>query len=258
MNENYLPLRREIRQHWVYSDSEYFHLWTDILFNARFSHTPKKDVYKGVMYTLNRGEFLYSRSSYSQRLKISENRVRRCIDLLSKDSMIEKVNSLGKNKPTIYKVVNYNFYNKPPSETVVGEGIQEIVTKSPPSDHQVTTTKEEGSKNEKNKHDDEFDSFWEIYPRKAEKKKAFTSFKNIKKKEIEKVIQGTKGYASYIQKEGTAKRYIKLPTTFLNGESWNDYLKEDKPQGNKNEPNRKPKENLEHAEYVKRLRGEIE
>jgi hypothetical protein len=137
--ENFLPLRREVQDHWIYSDSQYLHLWLDFLFNARYSNEPKTDVYKGVMYTINRGEFLFSRSSYAKRLNITENRVRKCMDLLIKDSMIEQVGSLGKNKPTIYKIIKYDLYNNPPSETVGAQGVQEFSTKSPPSEHQVST-----------------------------------------------------------------------------------------------------------------------
>jgi hypothetical protein len=137
--KNFLPLRREITEHWIYSDSQYLHLWLDFLFNARYSNEPKTDVYKGVMYTINRGEFIFSRSSYAKRLNITENRVRKCMDLLIKDSMIEQVGSLGKNKPTIYKIINYDLYNNPPSETVGAQGVQEFSTKSPPSEHQVST-----------------------------------------------------------------------------------------------------------------------
>ena len=155
MNGNFLPLRREIRDHWTYQDSQYFHLWIDMLFNARFSHQPKKEVYKGVMYTLNRGEFLFSRPSYANRLNVTENRVRKAVELLIKDNMIEVVSSLGKNKPTIYKIINYETYNNSPSESVGTKGFQELSTKSPPSEHQVTTKspplkkKEKIDKNEK-------------------------------------------------------------------------------------------------------------
>jgi len=125
------------------------------LYSARFSYNPKTEVFKGVIYTINRSEFLFSRPNYSQRLNIPDNRVRKAIELLIKDNMIEVVSSLGKNKPTIYKIINYDLYNNPPSESVGAQRLQELSTKSPPSDHQVTTKspplkkKEKIDKNEK-------------------------------------------------------------------------------------------------------------
>jgi DNA-binding Lrp family transcriptional regulator len=147
--KNFLPLRREIQDHWIYSDSQYLHLWLDFLFNARYSEEPKTDVYKGVIYTINRGEFIFSRPSYAKRLNVSESRVRKCMELLVKDGMIEQVGSLGKNKPTIYKIINYDLYNNPPSETVGAQGVDGFSTKSPPSDNQVDAKSQPLKKKEK-------------------------------------------------------------------------------------------------------------
>jgi len=163
MNENFLPLRRELRNHWVYTDSQYLHLWLEMLYSARFSYNPKTEVFKGVIYTVNRGEFIFSRPSYSQRLNIPDNRVRKAIELLIKDNMIEVVSSLGKNKPTIYKIINYDLYNNPPSETVGGVGVQELSTKSPPSDNQVATKSPPLKKKEKKVNTDKTDNNKRLY-----------------------------------------------------------------------------------------------
>jgi len=149
MNENFLPLRRELRNHWVYTDSQYLHLWLEMLYSARFSYNPKTEVFKGVIYTVNRGEFIFSRPSYSQRLNIPQGRVRKAVELLINDNMIEVVSSLGKNKPTIYKIINYDLYNNSPSETVGGVGVQELSTKSQPSRNQVATKSQPLKKKEK-------------------------------------------------------------------------------------------------------------
>ena len=134
--ENFLPLRREIREHWVYKDNDYFKVWIDILLSARFSKEPKTDIYKGTIYTINYSEFLYSRPSYSQRLNIAESKLRNLMDNLIKDNMIEKVISLGRNKATIYKVINYEKYNNAPSECVGMQGVEgsidQLTTNSQP------------------------------------------------------------------------------------------------------------------------------
>jgi hypothetical protein len=141
--ENFLPLRREIREHWVYKDNDYFKVWIDILLSARFSKEPKTDIYKGTIYTINYSEFLYSRPSYSQRLNIAESKLRNLMDNLIKDNMIEKVISLGRNKATIYKVINYEKYNNVPTEYVDTKGVEgkidQLTTNSQPTDNQLTT-----------------------------------------------------------------------------------------------------------------------
>jgi len=135
-------LHRDIQRHWIYKNSQYLHIWFEMLLNARFSYEPKADVYKGVKYTINRGEFLYSRVTFADRLNIGESVLRKCVDYMIKEQMIEVVSSLGKNKPTIYRVCNYHLYNNSstqPSEPIENKAIEEIVTQSQPSRNLVAT-----------------------------------------------------------------------------------------------------------------------
>lgn len=140
---NFLPINRQLQEHWIYKDSCYLHCWLEMLFNARYSEEEKTDIYKGVVYTINRGEFIFSRPSYSKRLNIPEGKIRTLIKLLINENMIQEVKSLGRNKPTIYKIINYDLYNSQPSEHVENKGVEycidQVTTKSQPSDNQVTT-----------------------------------------------------------------------------------------------------------------------
>ena len=157
MATGYFKLYRPLQDHWIYKDSRYIHLWLECLINARWSAEPKTDVYKGVMYKLFRGQFLFSRNTYSERLGIDEATVRRCVDLMVKDNMLEKVMSIGKNKPTIYQVVNFDKYNAPtePSEHTENSGVEDdlnpVATQSKPSGDPVATAKEESNKGLKKK-----------------------------------------------------------------------------------------------------------
>lgn len=70
--------------------------------------------------------------------------------------------------------------------------------------------------------DDKFELFWNIYPKKVAKKKAYTTFKNIKfkKGQFEKFL-------NKVQKDCEAFKsreyqYIPNPQTYLNREDWND------------------------------------
>jgi hypothetical protein len=169
--ENFLPLRREIREHWVYKDNDYFKVWVDILFNARFSKEPKTDIYKGTIYTINYSEFLYSRPSYSQRLNIAESKLRNLMDNLIKDNMIEKVISLGRNKATIYKVINYEKYNNAPTEYIGIKGVEgsidQLTTNSQPTDNQLTTNSQPLKKidkiDKKEKQEDRKEDIYSIF-----------------------------------------------------------------------------------------------
>lgn len=68
-----------------------------------------------------------------------------------------------------------------------------------------------------------FLEFWELYGKKKDKKRSLSAFKTQAKKHgVEKIMEGTKAYLRECEIKGTDKQYIKHPTTFLNGECFND------------------------------------
>jgi hypothetical protein len=67
-----------------------------------------------------------------------------------------------------------------------------------------------------------FDDFWAIYPRKKEKKRARVSFNRLPKKTQLECIEGVKKYIKQIKIQGTEPQFIKHPSTFINGENWED------------------------------------
>lgn len=75
-----------------------------------------------------------------------------------------------------------------------------------------------------------FEKFYEIYPKKVGKKKAFESFHKIKESEIEKVLIKIEEYAVTV-KDKIDIQWIPNPATWLNQERWNDdlnYIKDHK------------------------------
>lgn len=84
---------------------------------------------------------------------------------------------------------------------------------------------EEKNKNKKDIYSNEFERFWDLYPRRVDKKKAYKSFKtSLKTHPLQKILEGTEKYAKQVQK--TEKQFIKHPTTFLNNESFIDGFEE--------------------------------
>ena len=77
-----------------------------------------------------------------------------------------------------------------------------------------------------------FNEFYEIYKRKQDKKRAYTAFKNLTRKSQLLCIEGTKNYNKWIDLNSIERNMIKLPTTYINGEHWEDQLEteiKDKP-----------------------------
>lgn len=79
----------------------------------------------------------------------------------------------------------------------------------------------EGDKEKNNTYSNEFEQFWNLYPRKVDKKKALKSFRTaMKNYSLETILYGTEMYAKQMQ--GKEKQFIKHPATFLNNESFVD------------------------------------
>jgi predicted transcriptional regulator len=86
------------------------------------------------------------------------------------------------------------------------------------------TNKELKNTNKENSDDvesSEWLEFWEIYPRKDNKKPAMTAFRNLPKKKQLLAIEGAKAYA---RSELPEPKFIPQAATWLNQERWlNDY-----------------------------------
>ena len=68
-----------------------------------------------------------------------------------------------------------------------------------------------------------FEEFWNKYPKKLNKKKSETIFlQAIKKTNPQDILKGVDNYNKHIKVNNIQSQYIKYPTTWLNGECWND------------------------------------
>ena len=69
-----------------------------------------------------------------------------------------------------------------------------------------------------------FESFWEIYPKHQDKKKAKQKFLKLctNEKEYKAIMDGLRNVLPVWAKKDT--KYIPMPTTWLNGERWNDEI----------------------------------
>lgn len=71
--------------------------------------------------------------------------------------------------------------------------------------------------------DELFATWYRDYPRKdarGQAKRAFAAA--LKKTDMDTLIRGRDLYAAKVKMEGTERRYVKLPSTWLNGECWDD------------------------------------
>lgn len=98
-------------------------------------------------------------------------------------------------------------------------------------------------KKENPKIQQEFEEVWKLYPRKEDKKKAFSAYKTARKKaSFDEIKKGVETYSNYIKASNTDKCYIKLGATYFNGECWANNYEQRTKQG---------KANFTEREYTK-------
>jgi hypothetical protein len=93
------------------------------------------------------------------------------------------------------------------------------------TNHQPPTINQEDNPTTPRGASDEFEAWWRLYPRKESKRAAQQTFNRIRKEvNFETLEHGVARYAEFCRAEGTAQRFIKQPTTWLNGGCWADEL----------------------------------
>lgn len=77
----------------------------------------------------------------------------------------------------------------------------------------------------------EFEEVWKLYPRKEDKKKAFSAYKTARKKaSFDEIKKGVETYSNHIKARNIDKCYIKLGATYFNGECWANNYEQSEPK----------------------------
>ncbi len=70
----------------------------------------------------------------------------------------------------------------------------------------------------------EFEKFWEQYPNKKAKPKAWNAFTNLKAEEVKKILEVLPQHNSQEQWQKEGGKFIPYPATWLNGRRWEDEI----------------------------------
>lgn len=70
--------------------------------------------------------------------------------------------------------------------------------------------------------EEDFESFWKIYPIKEERKKSSEKFLKLEKRLLPTILEAVA--QNKIRNEKWIKGFAKMPTTWINSECWNDEL----------------------------------
>lgn len=98
----WIKLQRDIMDHWIAQDNEYLAVWVRMLAEANFND--RKTVINGALVEVKRGQLVFGLDSYSEKTGVSVRRLRKLLELLESDKMIDRQKS---NKFSLISIVNY-------------------------------------------------------------------------------------------------------------------------------------------------------
>ena len=146
MNEGWIKLHRRFLEWEWFDNSDMIKLFVYFLLKA--NHKGKN--WKGIK--VERGQLITGRKKLAFELKMSEQKIRTCIERLKSTS---EITTKPTNKYSIITVTNYDNYNiknNTKQPTKQPDNNQPATNKQPTNNQQVTTNKnEENDKNEKKK-----------------------------------------------------------------------------------------------------------
>jgi hypothetical protein len=212
----WISLDRAITKHWLWQNEKFTkgQAWIDLLLWA--AHTPNKQLIKGTLIPVARGEQIRSQLTLAKTWNWDRKTVSRFLKLLEKDGMIvSRVDHLT----SYVSICNYDSFqcNTKDSDHLKGQ----LKGQQAPS-REDTNNKGNKEKNENNKHisDSRFDEFYDLYDKKVGGKKVKAKFDSLSKTKIDKIFEVVSDYVLSTPN----KQYRKAPLVWLNGEHWNDEI----------------------------------
>ena len=173
MDNGWIKLYRSSIQNPAFQKPHTWHYFQYCLLKA--NHTDKSILWNKEEIIIERGCFITGRKEAAKETGLSQRNVRTALLTLHNLGMIEKSTTKSTNKYTYIKICNYDIYQQQDIPSV-----QQVTSKRPASDQQVTTNKNE--KNEKNEKKLYSES---VYLTDHEYQKLIDQFGEITKEKIE-------------------------------------------------------------------------
>jgi len=140
--ENYvtgwIKVYRSIKNKGWYKKSEAVHLWVHLLIEA--THAEREYLWNGKTIILKAGQFITGRKRLSSETGISENKVRRLLNMFKTDQQIDQQTT---STSSLISIINYEQYQ------INNQQINQRIANEQPTDSQRIATKQE-LKNDKN------------------------------------------------------------------------------------------------------------
>jgi len=227
MNNGWISLWRKLMDKGYYKKSEYVHLWVHLLFKA--NHEPSNFQWNQRNVVIKTGQFITGRKRLSEETGISENKCERILKVFENEQQIEQQKT---NLFRLITILNYDDYQK-----VEQQIEQPVNNKSTTNRQQIDTNNNNNNNNNKMNECTKpktdpvyvrtlFEKFWNEYPRKVAKEKAYESFKKVEvetEEELNLIVAALKAQikAGMLKTEENCK-YCVYASTWLNQKRYLD------------------------------------
>lgn len=169
--KNFVPLNRQIQNHWLWKDREPFDkrsAWIDLIMLA--NHTDTKTIYKGEVIVCKRGDVNLSMLQLSDRWRWSRDKTRRFLHSLESDNMITIDATTHRTTITL---VNYEVFNNyEPTKTTTDNTTDHTTSRQQAIQQADTTNKDNNINkdiNKENKSADFLSDIWDEFCTKLSK-----------------------------------------------------------------------------------------
>ena len=217
----WVKLHRSLLDHWLFDfkEPDKALAWIDLVMSANHKNNSIK--IKGTVINIDRGQLAKSQITLQKRWGWSQNKVKRFLKLLEKEGMIAlKTDALT----TLITICKYNEYQDNAS---ADERTDERPHERSPNVQ--ANDKQECKKEEERKKKEHiaamFDLFWDAGMRKDAKQGAAKKFNSLARKQNGSLENWTNNLITDIKQRLINEQFgfnNMLPTTYLNGERWND------------------------------------
>jgi DNA-binding transcriptional regulator GbsR (MarR family) len=154
-----------------------------------------------------------SNKYFSDFFGISITRVSLVIkSLIQKGKIVSKIKYKEGTKQILNRVLNKCYI---PPLTKVKDPIQQKLKDNNTVNNTITNN------TQKSNIEESFEVFWNLYQKKTDRKKTFTKWKNLSETKRKLAIEAIPAYV----KSTPDIQYRKHPTTWINGECWEDEIK---------------------------------
>ena len=226
MERGYVKLWRKSLDTAIFKNPSLWMFWCWCLMKA--THKPREQIIGYQAVDLQQGQFVFGRDKASKETGLSVQTIRTCIETLKK---LENLTIKSTNKFSVITIINWDIYQPEQSQSNQQTN-QQVTNKQPASNHK------QECKTQKNKsYTDEFLKFWNSYPLKIGKAKAWEAWakQNGNRPPLDDVLSAIQNQTQWRKSAGPKdfRPEWKHPSTWLNQACWNDEVDAKPPEPKK-------------------------